>query len=476
MSRSSEFADRRVVVMGLGRFGGGVGAARWLAAGGARVRVTDRADADSLGDSIRSLHPYDIELHLGGHPASLLDDCDLLVISPAVDKARSEFVQTALARGVPWSSEMNLFVQHCPARLLGVTGSAGKSTTAAMIGHLLDRAAARGDAPFRRAWLGGNLGGSLLESLEAMRPEDWVVLELSSFQLEDLAALRRGPQVAVWTSLSPNHIDRHGRYAAYADAKLNIVRFQDRRRDQVVLCGEDPEVVRVVSGELGGLDGVWRYRLDEGTPVACRAADGGDDLAVRWDALQLPLPGRHNRLNAAGALAAATAAGCGATVQAGDLAHFRGLPHRLELVAEIDGVRYVNDSKATTPEAALLALAAFAPRRVVLIAGGYDKGTEFGRLAAGLAERAKAVVCLGQTGGQIAGAVETARGRADRPVVARGADLAAAVARAAELADPGDVVMLSPACASWDMFDNYEQRGRQFVEIVRASLGRARVR
>jgi len=459
---------KRVVVMGLGRFGGGVGLARWLCAQGARVVVTDLADRAVLADSLARLEGLPIEYHLGDHPLDLLEDCDLLVINPAVDKARSEFVRQAVRRGIAWTSEMNLFFQRCPARIVGVTGTAGKSTTAAMTARALEAGLDPGeqDGSQPRVWLGGNIGRSLLEDLPAIRPHDLVVLELSSFQLEDLARLAKSPHVAVLTNLAPNHLDRHGTFERYAEAKLNIVRYQDRRRDVCVVNGEDDLALEWVRRVRGDLAGVWRFWLDQaGRPCAARESkQAASDTPLVSGPFALRVPGRHNRLNAAAALAVARILGSPERA-AEALKAFAGLPHRLEFVREFEGVRYYNDSKSTTPEAAITALDAFeAP--VVMIVGGYDKQVPLDALGRHLAWRAKAVVCMGATRAKLQSAVARYVGYVATPPVRLADSLPEAVEHARRLAAPGDVVVLSPGCASYDMFANYEHRGELFKRIV----------
>lgn len=446
-----QFAGKRVIVMGLGRFGGGVGVTRWLASQGARLIVTDQAPAEDLASSMQQLAGLPIEYRLGGHDAADLSGCDLLVTSPAVDKARSEFFQEAIRRGVPWSSEMNLFLERCRARIVGITGSAGKSTTTAMTGAVLEAATRDKASPLhgRRIFVGGNIGVSLLDELPQMGADDWVVLELSSFQLEDAGSLRRSPAIAVITNLKPNHLDRHGTIDAYADAKLNIVRYQ--RRDDVLFLHEGETDLR---------------RRVEAVRPASRIAFYGDAATHARLAPVLRVPGRHNRDNAAAALSIAARLGVSESTALPALAAFSGLPHRLEFVAERGGVRYFNDSKSTTPESARIALDAFdAP--VLMLLGGYDKGIPFDGLASRVAERAKAAVCYGAVRDAIAGAIRAANSTAAVDVVD---DLPAAVAAARRKAAAGDVIVLSPACASYDQFKNYEERGALFRRLATEPL------
>lgn len=447
---TGEFHNKRVVVMGLGRFGGGIGVTRWLCSQGARVTVTDMATKEKLADSLELIADLSVTLRLGGHDEADLDGCDLLVVSPAVPRDKSPFVQAAIGRGVPVSSEMNLFVERCRARrVIGITGSAGKSTTTMMLGSILSEAAGAGALP--GAWTGGNIGASLLGELERIEPDHVVALELSSFQLEDLGALRWSPQLAAVTNIQPNHLDRHGTLEAYADAKLNIVRYQ-RGSDAVFIHACDRPLADRVRA-VGAAGRIERYAFDD------RFA--GD----------LTVPGPHNRTNAAAAIALARELRLDDVVISRGLRGFKGLPHRLELVGEVDGVRYYNDSKSTTPESTRIALDAF-EEPLVLLVGGSSKGSSFVELAGHIARKAKAVVCYGATGPQILSDIVEARATgAVLGSIDLAADFAQAVRKARAAASPGDVVVLSPACASYDMFTNYEHRGAEFQRQITAADG-----
>jgi len=489
MGASAELAGKRVLVMGLGRFGGGIGVTRWLVGQGADVTVTDQADAASLAASMKQLEGLPVQYRLGGHDIADLAGVDLLVVSPAVDKGRSEFVKAALARGIPWTSENNLFFERCRGQIIGVTGSIGKSTTTAMIGEVL-RAGFAGQADPPEVRVGGNIGKSLLEELPGIRRRDVVVLELSSFQLEDLAQIRMGPHHAVITNLRPNHLDRHGTMAAYADAKLNIVRFlrphgsivfnADDAELKRLLCEVRPEEIdsgykRPVSYEDRSAwvhverETIMVYRELGELPPGCATADRVGAFEPLMRIAEMGTPGRHNVYNAMLAVNVGLLFGASNAAMAGALRAFRGLPHRLEYVAEIGGVRYYNDSKSTTPDSAITAIEAF-DVPVVLIAGAgrHDKGSSFESLGKVVASRARAIVCLGVTRERIREAVLRAVGGGAGPVVRLVETFDEAVAAARELARPGDVVLLSPACASWGMFANYEERGERFKQIVRS--------
>ena len=461
--RTRSLKGKAVTVVGLGRFGGGLGVTGWLCSQGARVTVSDKASADSLADSVRKLKGLDVALHLGGHLEADFLEADLLIVNPAVPK-EMPLLAKALRAGVPYTTEINLFLERCRGQVVGVTGSVGKSTTTAMIGAILSRS--------MTTHVGGNIGGSLLEALPRIREGDAVVLELSSFQLDDLPLIGISPHVAVVTNLSRNHIDRHGSMRAYANAKKNIFRFQ--KPGDVLILNADDRRVRLWAKEAPGRVEFFRGKL--GTDPSFRRGNWGLSLVSPPLVFQLSLPGPHNQANAQAAWAAAREMGAKIEQAAKALAAFAGLPHRLQFVAERGGVRYYNDSKCTTPEGAIVALECFDPGRAVIIVGGKDKGADFEELGSVLVARAKAVIALGQTRDQIlyaARAAARAAAKAHRkgkaPPLARVDDLASAVALARRLARRGDVVLLSPACASTDMFTNYEQRGDLFRRLVIAA-------
>jgi UDP-N-acetylmuramoylalanine--D-glutamate ligase len=345
---------------------------------------------------------------------SLLEGVELVVKSPGVP-AEAPLVTAAREQGVPVWSEIELASRLLPNPILGVTGTNGKTTTAEWLGFMLG-------AP-----VAGNVGRALSELDGAVEPGQLVVVELSSFQLEDVHEFR--PRIAVLLNLEPDHLDRHGSFEAYRRAKLRIFENQTGADTAVVPCDLDHEV---------------RARRIEFAP---------DDPLPAEPALR----GMHNRENAAAATAAARAAGATDDEIAGGLREFRGVAHRLELVAEHDGVGYVNDSKATNVAATLRALAAYEDEPVRLILGGSRKGEDFAPLAAALGPNVRAVYVIGETADELAQAI---------PDTIKAGDLATAVERAATAAQPGEVVLLSPACASYDQFRDFEQRGEEFKRLV----------
>lgn len=487
----SQFNGKNVVVMGLGRFGGGIGVARWLSEQGADVLVTDLSAESDLRESMEALSGRQIRFRLGGHDAGDLSACDLLVVSPAVDKTRSDFFQQSQLRGIPWTSEMTLFLERCPSLVVGITGTVGKSTTTAMVGAILERASEDAGWKHGRVWLGGNIGKSLLADLGTMRPEDVVVLELSSFQLEDIDRIRRSPNIALVTNVRDNHLDRHGTLAAYATAKGNIYKYQ-KETDWLLLPNENG--IEWLPDGWQDRSHICRFAADPTSRrIKLQIHDNGQEQNITVDC-KPSVPGLHNLQNAAGAVGIARLLGVPDDVSAAALAEFRGLPHRLEFVREYRGVKYYNDSKATTPEAAMTSLQAF-DEPVIALVGGSDKGSDFGPLGKFLATKVKAVVCMGATKEKILAAIRevspssvkeklsstAAHSRAAVSSSYTGAstamlspstriesadDFRGALEAGRHLASPGDVVVLSPACASFDWFKNYEDRGEQFKKIV----------
>lgn len=449
---------KRVTVMGLGRFGGGAGVTRWLCEQGATVLLTDIEPQEKLSASVAQIADLvksgRVELRLGGHNVSDFTTCELVVANPAVPKPwENRFLRAAWAAGIGVTTEIELTVGGLPnrARVIGITGSAGKSTTSAMIHHVLVESG-------RRAVFGGNIGGSLLPELKKMDEGTFVVLELSSAMLCWLGGLARlapgdlekaevgegwSPHTAVVTNLSANHLDWHGELNHYRRSKQEILRSQ-RAGDSAVL-------------PKGSETGEWKTNA------------GVKRIEAEGEVSGLAIPGRHNRRNARVAVEAVLAMRAEVDRESAEQAvrTFAGLPHRLQLAASVgkDGgtVRCFNDSKSTTPESCLLAVSAFEEAgecgagKVHLIAGGYDKGSDLSAIGK-LAAKLGGLYTIGKTGSAIAAASD---GRAKECGTVEGA-----VEAAMKAARDGDVILLSPACASWDQFENYEKRGELFVELV----------
>ncbi|MBI4641775.1 MAG: UDP-N-acetylmuramoyl-L-alanine--D-glutamate ligase [Candidatus Tectomicrobia bacterium] len=455
-----DFKDKQIIVMGLGLFGGGLGATKFLVSRGAHVTVTDLKPAEGLNESLEALQNLPVTFALGGHGGVNFAEADMILVNPAVPKT-SQYLKIAREHGVPLETEINLLFKLCPAMMIGVTGSNGKTTTTALIGEILKR-----HDP--RTLVGGNIGGSLLDQVEELNPDVPVVLELSSFQLEDLQEIERSPHISVITNLTPNHLDRHGTMDNYIAAKKGIIKNQSLH-DYAVLNTDDP-IVRHWEGECQG--NVLFFSLEHEVEQGLFLRD--DEVISRWDGCeevvflrdQLGLPGQHNVANAMAAAAVAKILGVDHTIIREVFSSFKGVEHRLELVRELQGVRYYNDSIATTPESTIAALRSF-QEGIVLIAGGYDKGSPFEELAFEIVRKVKGLVLLGKTAEKIGKLVEAERHQAGSSLPLKFcSSLEEAVRSAQEMAEVGDVVLLSPACASYDMFRNFQDRGRKFKKLV----------
>jgi UDP-N-acetylmuramoylalanine--D-glutamate ligase len=427
----------RVLVVGLAR--SGRAAALLLRRLGHEVVAVDRAAVaapELTAAGVRVLAPHD----------AAVPGVDLLVKSPGVPQEAAP-VAAARAAGVPVWSEIELAARHLPNPLLAVTGTNGKTTTTELTAHLLRAAGIDAIAC-------GNQGTPLAGLVGTAGPAAWLVVECSSFQLEDVHAFR--PRGAVLLNLSPDHLDRYPSLSAYLDAKLNVFRHQR------------PGDLAVVAEGIAAPGPAAGRRIAEGGPragVVAWARDGvhvaGLGRIAAWD--EVPIRGRHNRENVMAACALAAHAGAGAAGLAAGLRTFPGVPHRLEVVGDAGGVRFVNDSKATNPEAAVAALDAY-PAGVHLIAGGRGKATPF----ADLARAARGAVVRAYLIGETAAEIEAALAAEGIPCVPCGT-LDAAVAAAAAAARPGEVVLLAPACASFDQFGGFEERGEAFRRAARAA-------
>lgn len=450
--QKTDLKNKQVLVMGLGSFGGGADSAAFACGQGAQVTVTDLADEAKLGETIRSLKEYPIQWRLGGHDEEDFRGADVVIVNPAVPPD-NPYLQIARRAGAVISSQVQLFFERCPAKTVAVTGSNGKSTTTALTAHLLEMGVGQEGVDYDRVYLSGNIGNRpLLGLLEHLTERDIVVIEISSFQLEQLAQSRLGPDVAVLTNLSPNHLDRHGTFEAYCAAKENIFAWQrlDEKNPAVsILNAEDPLCLQ------------WYAKYSGQSGRRCilfRAEDITETFREHF-----ALPGRVNLQNLAAALAAAEVFRVNPERLRKGITSFKGLENRMQLVAETDGVRWYDDSKATTPISTMAALNGMEEPKI-LIAGGYDKGISFDELGQCIARRCKAVVLIGQTAGKIAVAIKNA-GRSD-VIVQNAKDMPEAVCLCSKMAQKGDVVLMSPACASYDMFKNYQERGKVFREAV----------
>jgi len=437
--------------------------ARYLVGQGAAVVVSDQQPPARLQAELDALSGLPLEFALGGHPQSLLDGADVLCISGGVP-LDIPIVQAARERAIPLSNDAQIFLERCPAMVLGVTGSAGKTTTTTLLGRM---ATAAGEAQGFQVFVGGNIGRPLLLDLERISAGDLVVMELSSFQLE---LMEVSPAVAAVLNITPNHLDRHGTMQAYTAAKARILDFQSEE-DTAVLGRDDPgawnlrervhgQLVTFGRDPLEDHDGVF---LEDGTIMLRRA--GATQPVIVCSEIQLR--GEHNRWNVMAACAIAAAGGLTVEVMRTGIAGFRGVAHRLEFVRSIKGADWYNDSIATTPERAIAALRSFdAP--IVLLAGGRDKKLSWETFAQVAQSRVHHLVVFGEASQKIRAAVEPCVGSGCLEAVLPATDLEEAVRIAHREAQVGDVVLLAPGGTSYDAYKDFEARGEHFRRLVNA--------
>ena len=444
--------NKHLLILGLARQGSAL--ARFAAGVGARVTVSDLRSADQLRAELAELDGLTIETVLGSHPESLLDNCDLLALSGSVPLT-APIVRAAVARGIRLTNDSQEAIRRLHReQTIGITGSAGKTTTTALVGKIFETAGIK-------AWVGGNIGRPLIEHVAEIKPSDTVVQELSSFQLD---LWTQSPHIAAVTNITPNHLDRHKTLEAYTAAKANILCHQSDR-DVAILNRDDPGSAGLASRANGRIR--W-FSLNEPVEDGAFLGPNGRWLMLRDGEREIPavavknipLIGRHNIANVLTALTIATTAhhiGPAALTQA--IANFKAVPHRLELVAEQNGIRYINDSIATAPERALAGLAALNGEEIILLAGGKDKDMVWEPWAATVAQRVKKIILFGDLTELLAQQLQMA-GAGDRTITAGTLETAIEQARAS--ARPGDTVLLSPGGTSYDAFKDFEERGNLF--------------
>jgi len=444
-----EVSGQKILVVGLGR--SGAAAAAFLAERGARVTVND-AKPESELSAAAELRAKSIEVVAGSHPSELFTQADVIVASPGVPLALDPF-QAARTAGVPVISEVELAARFIRGRLIGITGSNGKTTTTTLIGELLKQAG----LPTQ---VGGNIGTPLITLVDGSRDDGFTVIELSSFQLEAIERLRLF--AAVLLNITPDHLDRYASMEDYAAAKARI--FLNQTPKDWAILNADDERVKAMSAKTKARI-IYFSRKEV---MLSGIFLGNDQIISRVDGIehtllyrsQIKLRGEHNLENVMAALAVGEACGVSPESMRATIRNFKGVEHRLEFVAEIEGVKFYNDSKATNVDAATKSLEAFSGR-VTVILGGKDKGSDYAPLAPLIRERCAHVILIGAAANKIAAALNGTR------PLHRAATMPEAVDLGFELSRAGDTVLLAPACASFDMFDNFEHRGRVFKEAVR---------
>jgi UDP-N-acetylmuramoylalanine--D-glutamate ligase len=443
-----DLRGKRVLVVGLARTG--VATSIFCAARGARVTATDSRGETEMGETVAKLKEAGVTVELGSHREKTFLEQDLIVPSPGVPPDQAHF-EAARAQGITIWSEIELAYRFLKGRLIGITGSNGKTTTTSLAEHILKTAG-------MHTILAGNIGTPLIGCVDEMRDDTWAVAELSSFQLELIDTFR--PNIGVFLNLTPDHLDRHHTMEAYGAAKARL--FENQTGEDAAVLNADDSATTVYAPALPRL--YWfsrKQRVAEGAYVRREEIvfrqDGREETLLKLE--DIPLAGAHNVENVLAAAAVARLAGAPAAAIAKGVRSFAGVEHRLEFVAEIGGVRYYNDSKATNVDATRKALDAF-PGRILIILGGRDKGSDYTALQKPLREKAILALLIGAAAekieNQISGSV----------ALERAETLERAVETASHAARRGDVVLLAPACASFDQFQNYEHRGRAFKDLV----------
>lgn len=446
---------KRVLILGAARQG--LALARWLSVHGARVTLSDARGEDELRAARESLAEFGIRWALGGHPLELLDSTDALCLSGGIPLTLPIVVE-AVKRGIPLSNDSQIFMETVPCKTVGITGSAGKTTTTTLVGNMAKLA--YGD----KAYVGGNIGDPLLNYVDEMKPEDIAILELSSFQLDQMTL---SPNVAALLNVTPNHLDRHGTMEAYTAAKARILEFQSKE-DAAVLGRDDKGAWSLRDRVMGKLFAFSMSELEEGLDGAylhdglLNLRDGNAYLPLILRE-KIQLRGDHNVQNVLAAFAIGHAAGFPLDAMLEAAEEFRGVPHRLEFVRELNGARWYNDSISTAPERAMAAIRSF-EEPIVLLLGGRDKNLPWEALIRLADERVDHIVLFGEAAEKIEKTAAGIGSGERRFSITRVNGLREAVRAAAQIAEPGDVVLLSPGGTSFDEFKDFEERGERFVK------------
>ena len=456
------YTGKKIVIMGAARQGQAL--ARFFTKRGAQVVLTDTREKEQLSEELAVLENLPVSLDLGGHHPEILDGADLVCVSGGVPLT-IPFIQEALIQRIPLSNDSQIFLEECPCMVAGITGSAGKSTTTALAG-LMAKTTFEMKSNRQKAWVGGNIGNPLIDYLDQIGEDDLAIMELSSFQLE---LMKNSPQVAAVLNITPNHLDRHHSMDAYIDAKSHILWFQ--KADDIAILNRDDEIswdlVREIKGDLISFGLNKPDSRANGTFVdqdSVWLQIGREKLKmfpVEW----IQLRGKHNLYNvlAASAIAAATTLALPAIQSA--VEEFRGIPHRLETVRELNGVTWINDSIATAPERTIAALESIS-EPIVLLLGGRDKDLPWDKLANIVRNKVERVIIFGEAATIINEAIGPRKPGQYLKSVVTTKDLAEALKTAQIQAQAGEVVLLSPGGTSYDAFKDFEERGQFFRDWV----------
>ncbi len=452
----TDWNGKRVVILGAARQG--QAAARWLARHGSQVTLNDRRSALDLAEAQSALSGTGVTWVLGSHPIDILDETDIVCLSGGIPLTNPIVVE-ANRRGIPLTNDTQIFMENVPCQTVGITGSAGKTTTTTLVGQMAKNAFGKS------AYVGGNIGDPLLNYLDEMNPENVAIQEISSFQLEQMTI---SPNVAAILNITPNHLDRHSSMESYAAAKQRILEFQ-KGEDSAILCRED-------AGSWNMREKVQGRLISFGTGIIPDNQDGtlisegkliyrnhGTDTPL-LHRNQIQLRGEHNVLNFLAAFAIGYASGVPLDAMLKAAKDFRGVAHRLEFIREWKGAKWYNDSIATAPERTMAAIRSFS-EPIILLLGGRDKNLPWDDLAKLVHERVNQVVLFGEASSKIAAALDKANGPLQK-TVEHTKNLEEAVQAAARVSKPGDVILLSPGGTSFDQFKDFEERGEAFKKWV----------
>ncbi|HZJ22329.1 MAG TPA: UDP-N-acetylmuramoyl-L-alanine--D-glutamate ligase [Anaerolineales bacterium] len=454
----TDWNHKRVLILGAARQG--LALARWLSLHGARVTLNDMRSADELRIARESLAEYQIDWVLGEHPLDLLDSTDVLCLSGGVPLTLPIVVEAA-KRGIPLSNDSQIFMEAAPCKTIGITGSSGKTTTTTLVGNMAKLAYQNAESN-SSVFVGGNIGDPLINYVDDMQADDIAILEISSFQLDQMTI---SPNVAALLNVTPNHLDRHGTMEAYTAAKARILEFQSRE-DIAILSRDDKGAWNLRNKVQGRLYTFSGRELNEGLN-GTYLQDGmlklrdGDMSLTPMPREKILLRGDHNVMNVLAAFAVGHAAGFGVEPMHEAVKDFRGVPHRLEFVRELRGVSWYNDSMASAPERSMAAIRAF-DEPIVLLLGGRDKDLAWDELLQLVDERVDHIVLFGEAAEKIQKTITHLGLDAKRFTVARTEHLHEAVLKAADVAQAGDIVLLAPGGTSFDEFKDFAERGERF--------------
>lgn len=456
----AKYSGERILILGAARQG--LALARFLAKQGAQVTLNDNRPADALPAVSTALAGLPIRTVFGGHPLALLDEADLVCLSGGIPLTLP-IVQAALRRGIPLSNDSQIFMEIVPCPVVGITGSAGKTTTTTLVGRMAQAAA----QPPHHAWIGGNIGLPLIDFVDQMTPEDIAIVEFSSFQLEQMTI---APQISAVLNVTPNHLDRHGTMEAYTAAKARILTFQTDQ-NVAVLGRDDHGAWNLRESVRGALVSFGLRKPADGATGTFLAGDSlclqtGEIVTELMPREMIELRGDHNLLNTLAACAIGHAAGFSVEAMQAAVSGFGGVPHRLEFVRAWNGAAWYNDSIATAPERTIAAIRSFS-EPLVLLLGGRDKNLPWEDLATLVRERVDHLVLFGEAAAKIAAVVGQPTPGQRPYTIAHAAGLQEAIQAAAGVAGPGDVVLLSPGGTSFDQFIDFEQRGERYRQWLK---------